>query len=111
MSERPDQPPRLQTPRLTLDGHRQEDFEALCAVWADPLVVQHITGRPSSRADSWSRLLRYRGLWPVLGYGYWAIRETRTGRFVGDIGFADFKREITPSILGAPEAGWVLASW
>jgi RimJ/RimL family protein N-acetyltransferase len=30
--------------------------------------------------------------------------------FVGEIGFADFKRDITPSIRGIPEMGWVLAS-
>jgi RimJ/RimL family protein N-acetyltransferase len=104
-------PPRLQTARLTLDGHRLEDFEAFARMWADPDVVRHVGGRPSSEADSWNRLLRYRGLWPVLGYGYWAVRETGTGRFVGDLGFADFRREITPSIRGVPEAGWMFASW
>ena len=57
------------------------------------------------------RLLRYRGLWPLLGYGYWAIREKATGRYMGDLGFADFYREMEPSIAGIPEAGWVMARW
>ena len=34
-----------------------------------------------------------------------------TGRYAGDVGFADFKREIEPSIKGVPEIGWVLAPW
>lgn len=102
-------PPILETPRLILDAHRQEDFEPLAAMWADTDVMRHISGKPSSRQESWFRLLRYRGLWPVLGYGYWAVRERRTGRFLGDVGFADFHRETTPSIDGLPEAGWVLA--
>ena len=58
-----------------------------------------------------SRLLRYRGLWPVLGHGYWAIRERETGRFAGDVGFADFERVTDPPVRGLPEAGWVLARW
>ena len=53
--------------------------------------------------------MRYRGLWPVLGYGYWAVEETASGRFVGDVGFADFHRVLEPSIRGVPEMGWVLA--
>ena len=39
-------------------------------------------------------------------------RATRqSGRFVGDVGFADFHRDFTPSIEGVPEMGWVLDPW
>ncbi len=102
---------RIETRRLVLDGHRREDFEALCALWADPEVVRHIGGRPSTREESWARLLRYAGFWPVLGYGFWAVREKETGRYIGNVGFHDMCREIEPSIFGIPEAGWVLAPW
>ncbi len=94
-----------------LDAHTLDDFEALAALWSDTNVVRHISGRPSSLQETWFRLLRYRGLWPLLGYGYWAIREKKSGRFVGDVGFADFKRDVEPSISGYPEAGWILARW
>ena len=105
------QPVRIETERLILDAHTIEDFEPLAAMWADPEVVRHITGRPSTAQESWMRLLRYGGLWPLLGYGFWAVREKQSGRFVGDLGFADFHRNIEPSIAGVPEAGWVLAVW
>jgi RimJ/RimL family protein N-acetyltransferase len=112
MTEEDEVPPaRIETSRLILDRHRVADFGPLAAMWADPEIVRHIGGQPFSRQDSWMRLLRYRGLWPLLGYGYWAIREKGTDRFVGDLGFADFRREIEPPIIGLPEAGWVLASW
>ncbi|KVC49152.1 GCN5 family acetyltransferase [Burkholderia diffusa] len=105
-------PPVLDTPRLTLEGHPLGDFDALAAMWAEPAVVAHIfNGKPSAPRDSWMRLLAYRGLWPLLGYGYWAIREKASGRYVGDLGFADFHRAVEPSIRGVPEAGWALASW
>ena len=83
----------------------------MAAMWADLQVVRYISGKPSTRQESWSRLLRNRGLWPILGYGYWVVRERQTGRFVGEVGFADFQRATRPSMGGVPEAGWVLASW
>jgi RimJ/RimL family protein N-acetyltransferase len=105
------EPVRIETERLVLDGHRVEDFETLCALWAEPEVVRHIGGRPNTRHECWMRLLRYHGFWPLLGYGFWAVREKATGRFMGDLGFHDVCREIEPSIFGIPEAGWVLAPW
>jgi RimJ/RimL family protein N-acetyltransferase len=80
-------------------------------MWSEPAVVQHFGGAARAPDDVWMRLLRYGGLWPLLGYGYWAARETATGRFVGELGFADFHRELSPGFDGAPEAGWTLASW
>ena len=77
-------------------------------MWAHPDVTRHITGKPSQRRETWLRMLRYPGLWALLGYGYWAIEERASGKFVGEVGFADFQRELTPSIEGIPEAGWVL---
>jgi RimJ/RimL family protein N-acetyltransferase len=100
--------PVLETERLLLRGHRLDDYEALAAIWADPLVVRHISGTPSSPGDSWARLLRYVGHWALLGYGFWALEERATGRFVGEVGFGDFRRKIEPPIT-APEMGWVLA--
>ena len=44
-----------------------------------------------------------------MGYGFWAIDERATGRFIGEAGFADFRREMEPSLEGIPEAGWVLS--
>jgi RimJ/RimL family protein N-acetyltransferase len=100
--------PTIETERLVLRAYRLDDFSHLAAAWADPEVVRHI-GRPSTEEESWTRLLRNIGLWPMLGYGYWAATEKATGRYIGDVGLADFKREIEPSLKGVPEIGWVLA--
>ncbi len=102
--------PLLETERLRLRGHAAADFDAVAAMWADPDVVRHIGGRPSTREESWARLLRYPGMWALLGYGFWAIEEKASGRLLGEGGFADFKRDIAPVIV-APEQGWALASW
>jgi RimJ/RimL family protein N-acetyltransferase len=107
----PADPPRLETPRLLLRSHRREDFGDSFAMWSNPEVTRYIGGRPSTEEEAWARLLRYVGLWPVLGYGYWVVVERASGRFVGEVGFADFRRQMTPSFEGAPEAGWALAPW
>ncbi len=99
----------IRTARLRLSPHGLADFEDSAALWADPEVVRYISGKPSTLEESWSRLHRYVGHWTLLGFGYWAVREAASGRFVGEVGFADFKREMTPSFDGAIEAGWVLA--
>jgi RimJ/RimL family protein N-acetyltransferase len=103
--------PILDTERLLLRAHTPEDFAACAAMWADPEVTRHIGGRPFTGEEVWARVLRYAGHWSWLGYGFWAIVEKSSGRFVGEAGFADFKREMEPALAGEPEAGWVLAPW
>jgi len=56
-------------------------------------------------------LLRYAGHWALLGYGYWVAEEKSTGAFVGELGFADYKRDLQPALPEVPEAGWVLMPW
>ncbi|MEX0643663.1 MAG: GNAT family N-acetyltransferase, partial [Parvularculaceae bacterium] len=48
------------------------------------------------------------GFWSLTGYGFWIVEEKRTGRFLGEVGVADFKRAITPSLAGKPEFGWII---
>lgn len=103
--------PAIDTDRLTLRAHGLDDFRESAAMWADPVVTRHIGGRPSTEEEAWARLLRYAGHWTLLGFGFWAIREQATGRFVGEVGLADLKRELDPSFGGAPEVGWALATW
>jgi len=102
--------PAIETPRLTLRGHRLDDFIDCVAMWADPIVTRYIGGKPFSEEDTWARFLRYAGHWLLMGFGYWAIEEKETGSFIGELGFADFKRDIEPSLKGVPELGWALVS-
>lgn len=103
--------PVLETERLLLRAPSADDLDASTAMWSNPEVVRHIGGKGFTREEVWSRILRARGLWSVLGYGYWAVYERASGRFVGDVGFADFHRDLQPSIEGLPEMGWVLDPW
>jgi RimJ/RimL family protein N-acetyltransferase len=102
--------PILETARLRLRAHRIEDFPECARMWSDMNVTRHIRSTPFSAEESWSRVLRYIGHWALLGFGYWAIEQKETGTFLGEVGFADYKRDIKPSLEGMPEVGWVLAS-
>jgi RimJ/RimL family protein N-acetyltransferase len=101
--------PVLETARLVLRPFRQEDLDAQARTMGDPEVVRHLGGSPFSREDTWRRLLCAPGLWNLLGYGYWAVTGRDDGRYLGQLGFADFKREMTPAIEGLPEMGWIFA--
>jgi len=98
----------IETERLILRPHIEADYEALCAMWADPDVVRHISGVPSTREQTWHRLLRGAGTWAVKGYGPFAVIDRRDGRFLGDVGHWDFHRGLGERFDPYPEAGWVL---
>ncbi len=100
----------IDTERLTLRVHRPEDFPEYRAMWADPEVTRHIGGTPATTEVSWTKLLRSAGLWSLLGYGYWVVRERSSGKFVGEVGLADFKRTLDQP-FDTPEVGWALAAW
>lgn len=101
--------PVLETARLRLRAHRADDYAGCMAIWSDPDVTRYIGGRAFTAEEVWRRLLQYAGLWTLLGYGFWAVEEKASGRYIGDIGFADLKRDLQPSLEGMLEFGWVLA--
>lgn len=102
-------PPTLTTPRLILRPHRADDFDAYAAMWAEPAVVRFIGGEPFTREAAWHRFLRHPGLWHFLGFGHFAVEERASGAFIGEAGFHDYRRPLSPSLEGTLEAGWVFA--
>lgn len=101
--------PIIETDRLILRAHGLDDFPALAAMWGDPAIARYIGGKPSTREECWARLLRYAGHWELLGFGFWAVQMKEDSRLVGDVGFANWEREISPSLEGLPEGGWVFS--
>jgi RimJ/RimL family protein N-acetyltransferase len=98
--------PVIETSRLILRGHRLEDFDAHAALWANPVVTHFIGGVPQTREQAWVRLLRHMGMWQAMGFGFWAVTDRQTGRLLGEAGFHDLKRDLTPSLEGTLETGW-----
>jgi RimJ/RimL family protein N-acetyltransferase len=100
--------PVLQTERLILRGHQRSDLKDCIEMWSNPGVTRYIGGRAFTPEEVWSRILRYVGHWALLGFGYWLVSEKSSGAFVGEVGFANFERDLAPSLGDAPEAGWIV---
>jgi RimJ/RimL family protein N-acetyltransferase len=101
--------PTLETERLRLRAFRASDLDAQAAAMGDPDVVRHLGGHTFSREETWRKMLAAPGLWALLGFGYWAVERKSDGAYCGQMGFADFKRDMEPSIEGTPEMGWIFA--
>ncbi len=90
--------PVIETGRLRLRGHREDDLANVIAMWSEEVVTRFTVGRQLTEEEIWMRMLRHIG------------QEKATGTFLGEAGIAEFHRGIEPSILGIPEVGWVFAS-
>jgi RimJ/RimL family protein N-acetyltransferase len=101
--------PELETERLLLRGFREDDLAEHAAILSDPVVMEHFGGHLFGREDSWRRLLGGVGLWQLQGTGLLAAERKSDGRLVGHLGLFDYHREITPSIEGVPELGYIFA--
>ena len=100
--------PILETERLILREHRPEDLDAYHALWSDPHEIRFIGAAALTREQAWDALVRHRGMWAVLGFGFWVIEDKQGGELVGEAGVQERRRDIQPSIEGTMEAGWIL---
>jgi len=100
----------LETDRLVLRPPQRADFDDIYAMWSDLSVVRHVTGNAFTKEEAWARLLRSAGHWALMEFGYWVVSEKRSGKFVGEVGFGQYKRGIDPAFDEAPEIGWMLTT-
>ena len=100
--------PQWQTERLLLRGPQLDDFPDYAKMWANPDIIRFIGGKPLSVEEAWARFLRNFGQWATLGFGLWSVIEKCRGTRIGEAGFVDGRRDITPSLAQTPECGWAL---
>lgn len=102
--------PLIETERLRLRAFQVNDFDSVYAILSDPVVMEMMGGKALEREEAWRRLLTARGMWELMGFGYWMLERKSDLQIIGQAGFADFRRDMTPSIEGALEAGWLLST-
>ncbi len=100
--------PTIETERLVLRPYRRDDFERYAVLFADGAVTRFIGGVPFSREQAWTRFLRQVGMWHYFGFGFFAVEEKGHG-FIGEAGFHDLHRVISPTLEGTMETGWALS--
>jgi RimJ/RimL family protein N-acetyltransferase len=100
----------LTTARLILRPTAKTDFDDYARTMTEAAVMRYFGGQPMSRTDVWTRILAQVGHWTMFDYGYWVAR-THEGQFVGNIGFGQLERGVTPDLGDTPELGYMVATW
>jgi RimJ/RimL family protein N-acetyltransferase len=91
--------PLIRTARLTLRPHRLSDWEPMAAFFESD--ASRYVGGPLPRPRAWHSFAGDVGSWILLGFGAWAVDETDTGAFVGQIGLNK------PAHFPEAEIGWI----
>src|ERR1700730_12424106 len=79
--------PTMMTARLRWRSCGAGDLEAYAAMQANPEVMRYlITGHTATRAEVWRTMATFLGVWPLRGYGMWAVEKIDGGVFVGSVG-------------------------
>ncbi|MBL9018083.1 MAG: GNAT family N-acetyltransferase [Myxococcales bacterium] len=98
----------LETERLVLREPTLADFADSYAMLSNEQVMRHVGGKPLTEEEAWARLHRHAGQWALLGFGIWVVRD-RGGTYVGEVGFLELHRAVTPRLTSV-EVGWMLAA-
>ncbi len=96
----------LSTDRLLLRPWRESDRQPFAECNADPEVMRHFPGT-MTRAASDALAERIAAGFAARGWGFWALQERASGRFIGftGLGVPPFEAHFTPAV----EIGWRLA--
>ena len=95
----------IQTERLLLRAWRDDDAEPFAALNADPEVM-HDYPAPLTRAESDTKLARYRTSYEDHGFSRWVVERKADGAFVGYVGM--MRANPGWPLPSAIEIGWRL---
>ena len=101
--------PTLETERLRLRAYRKSDLDAQQAIFGDDLVMRQLGALAHDREETWRRLAAAVGMWPLLGFGGWAVIRKTDDKLIGWVGLFNAWRAIEPAFGEAPEMGWIFA--
>ena len=74
-----------ETSRLTLCQWQEKHFDPYAEYYSDEAMAKWVGGL-KDRDGAWRHMAALIGHWELRGYGYWAVEEKKTGRFVGCVG-------------------------
>ena len=98
----------IETDRLLLRRYEAKHSDDVAELSSLPETFRYSERGPMSSDEAWSRLLRHIGHWTVMGFGFFAVEEKSSGRFLGEAGLNDFRRGLGPDFDGIPEIGWTI---
>ncbi|SMH50799.1 GNAT family N-acetyltransferase [Maritimibacter sp. HL-12] len=92
--------PTLETERLFLRALREDDVAEETAFFASERSA--LVGGPLTRDQVWRVVAAMIGHWALRGFGFWALEEKASGRYLGRVGLW------APDGWPEPELGWTL---
>lgn len=92
--------PTLETERLFLRALIEADIDDEAAFFASERSV--FVGGPLARDQVWRAVAGMIGHWALRGFGFWALEEKVSGRYMGRVGLW------APDGWPEPELGWTL---
>lgn len=101
----------IETERLLMRRPIAADFPDFAEMARDPTMFTYSEREGAMTGEeAWALLLRHIGYWSSRGYGVFALEEKATGRFVGQVGASDFRRELGADFDPWPELTWSVAA-
>lgn len=76
--------PRLETGRLILRDLREPDIGAEIDFYATEAA--RFVGGPKAPHQTWRAMAMMLGHWALRGFGFWALEEKASGRYLGRVG-------------------------
>ncbi|EEF26001.1 N-acetyltransferase, putative [Ricinus communis] len=95
----------LTTTRLQLQPFDDHHYDGLRALNTNPEVMRHITGRPETAEETTALIARVKSAWATLGYAWWALIDSESGRLIGSGCIQNIERNPANPL----EIGWRLA--
>ena len=75
----------IETNRLRLRHWEEKDIEPFAEYFSDETNAKYVGGQKDFN-EAWRYLALLIGHWQLNGFGYWAVDELSTGKFVGCVG-------------------------
>ena len=99
--------PQIETARLLLRMFSRADLDELSRIYADPDVMQYVSGHPLTREEAADWLNYFLAGWDQYGFGWWAVSLKDSGALIGHCGlqFITVTAEVEVS-YGLAKAYW-----
>lgn len=75
----------IETERLQLRQWNENDFDSFARYYSDEANARYVGGKKDPE-KAWRHLALQIGHWKLKGFGYWAVDEKDTNKFVGCAG-------------------------
>lgn len=101
--------PTLETERLLIRGYRKGDLAEQFALVGDDATMLHIGGKGLGLEETWRRMAASVGMWPLVGFGGWAVTRKADGKIIGTVSLFNGWRDMVPEFGDEPEMGWIFS--